>query len=59
MRDEKLCLCLKVFEEFGLVSLEFDGDMLTVSCIPRREKVNLDLSGLLQRLRRLNAGAQG
>ncbi|MBE6914136.1 MAG: single-stranded-DNA-specific exonuclease RecJ [Ruminococcaceae bacterium] len=59
VRDEKLCLCLKVFEEFGLVSVQLEGDMLTVSCIPRREKVNLDLSELLQRLRRLNAGAQG
>ena len=49
LREETLCVCLKVLEELGLVTLEIEGGALTVTC--GSGKADLDASGLLRRLR--------
>lgn len=50
-REETLSLCLKVFEELGLVRLTVADSTLTVDCLPSEGKADLDTSALLQRLR--------
>lgn len=47
---ETLCLCLKVFEDIGHLSISLDGDKLSVCCLD--SSVKLDDSPLLARLRR-------
>ena len=47
-----VCLCLKVFEERGLVELAQTNEDLSVRLLPRREKADLESSPLLARLRR-------
>jgi single-stranded-DNA-specific exonuclease len=49
-------LCLDVFAERGLILLSRQGDTLTISISPVSEKVDLDASAILSRLREL-AGA--
>ena len=49
LREETLCICLKVLEELELVTLETEGGALTVTC--GSGKADLDASGLLRRLR--------
>ena len=49
VREETLFLCLKVFEELGLVTLTQDGDALTAVCGEGR--ADLENSELLERLR--------
>ena len=50
-REETLAICLKVFEELGLVSMTLADGSLTVCCRPCDRKVELDRSALLSRLR--------
>ena len=50
MPDEMLCLCLKVFEEMGLIRLNFDGRELKISQNRSAEKVDLSASGILRGL---------
>ena len=50
MPDEKLCLCLKVFEEMGLIRLDFDGRELKISQNRTAEKVDLSASCILRDL---------
>ncbi len=52
LEEDTLCLCLKVFEEIGLVSLSLQEDTLTVCCLACAEKAALEDSALLRRLRR-------
>lgn len=52
-REETVSLCLKIFEELDLVRLTSTEDSLTVDCLPRAEKADLERSPLLQRLRAL------
>ena len=50
-REETLSICLKVFEETGLVTITSNGTELTVRCTPGENKVDLECSALLARLR--------
>ena len=50
--ETTLCLCLKVFEERGLVALAQTDEGLSVRLLPRKEKADLESSPLLTRLRR-------
>ena len=50
MWDVKLCLCLKVFEELGLLSLESGGGRRTVRRLDFDGKADLSSSKLLRRL---------
>ena len=52
-REETLSLCLKVFEELGLVRLTLRDGTLTVDCLPCQGKADLESSTLLQRLKAL------
>ncbi len=51
MEEETLCLCLKVFEDLGLLRLRLDGSALAVERVPNAE-ADLERSALLARLRR-------
>ena len=51
LREETLCLCLKVLEELGLVTLSREGDAVSVICGAGRAE--LESSALLRRLRSL------
>lgn len=50
MWDVRLCLCLKVFEELGLLTAAFDGRTLEVRRVPGAGKVDLADSRILQSL---------
>ena len=50
-REETVAICLKVFEELGLVSLSRTDDTLSVRCLPSEGKTDLERSALLTRLR--------
>ena len=52
LKEETLCLCLKVFEELGLVQLSLDGGACSVCCVPGKGRVELGDSALLAGLRR-------
>ena len=49
-REETFAICLKVFEELGLVSLSLTDGVLSVRCLPCEGKANLERSALLTRL---------
>ncbi len=49
--EETLCLCLKVFEDLGLVRLTLDGGQCAAACVPGA-KAELDTSRLLASLAR-------
>ena len=51
LEENTLCLCLKVFEDLGLLRLKLDGGYLTAERIPNAE-ADLESSALLARLRR-------
>ena len=51
LEESTLCLCLKVFEDLGLLRLKLDGGYLTAERIPNAE-ADLESSALLARLRR-------
>ena len=52
LREEKLCVILKVFEELGLLALEpGEGGRLGVKIVPDAGKAALDSSEILRRLR--------
>ncbi len=53
MHDVKLCLCLKVFQELGLLTLEHSGARWTARSTGFEGKADLGASEIL---RRLNAG---
>ena len=53
LREEKLCAILKVFEELGLLTLSFDGDIVTAACVPGAPKADLGSSMTLKRLKEL------
>ena len=55
LAEDTLCLCLKVFEDLGLLRLELDGRNVTARCVPHAG-AELESSALLARLRR-GAGA--
>ena len=50
MWDSRIALCLKVFEELGLLSLSFDGSRISLSA-DGSKKVNLDDSVILAQLK--------
>lgn len=50
LQDVTVCLCLKIFEELGLLSLEYDGSCLSICRIPGVEKVDLCDSKILAEL---------
>ena len=50
MWDSRVCIGLKVFEELGLISLSFDGENISVTCLPMEGKVNLEESKILAQL---------
>ena len=52
LREETFCLCLRVFGELGLLTLDYDGTTLHVQRCAGAEKTALERSELLQRLRR-------
>ena len=52
LREEKLCIILKVFEELGLLALVRERDVLTVAAVPAPGKVDLGSSEILKRLKR-------
>ena len=51
MEEDTLCLCLKVFEDLGLLRLKLDGGNLSAERVPNAE-AELESSPLLARLRR-------
>jgi len=51
MREEKFCICLKVLEELGLLTLTAAADSVSVACVPGAGKVELEGSAYLARLR--------
>lgn len=50
MWDVRLCLCLKVFEEMGLILLSFNGKTLDIRQNRSAEKVDLSSSQILREL---------
>ena len=48
----KMRLCLDIMEEMKLISRSFDGKMETISLIPQAEKVDLESSDLLAKLKK-------
>lgn len=48
----KMRLCLDILEEMKLISRSFDGKMETIALIPQAEKVDLETSDLLAKLKR-------
>ncbi len=48
MWDERLCLCLKVFEELGLISIDVSCDNIKIRIMPSAGKVNLADSLILK-----------
>ena len=48
-------ICLRVFDELGLICLQENGDMLRISLVPGRQKVDLNKSVILKDL----AGSTG
>ncbi len=52
MWDVRLCLCLKVFQELGLISLDFDGSQVTIRRNKNCDKVDLPSSRILRQLER-------
>ena len=50
MWDVRLCLCLKVFEELGLLTAAFDGQTLDVRQVPGAGRVDLADSRILRSL---------
>lgn len=53
MREEKLCVIFKVFEELGLLTLRAERDTLSVECIRETGKVDLNSSDILKQLKKL------
>ena len=50
MWDSRIALCLKVFEELGLLEMRFERDILSISAVPGA-KVDLDDSRILAQLK--------
>ena len=50
LQDVTVCLCLKVFEELGLLHMDYDGHTLTLRRAPGVEKVDLGDSKILAEL---------
>ena len=50
LTEETLCLCLKVFEELGLVRIALDGGNIAVACVPDAPRAELGNSRLLAAL---------
>ncbi len=50
MWDSRIAIGLKVFEELGLISLSFDGENISISCLPDCGKVKLEDSAILAQL---------
>ena len=51
MREEKFCICLKVLENLGLLSLDLDGDTCSVRIIPGAAFAAFETSAFLARVR--------
>lgn len=51
LREETICICLLVFEELGLIQLNYDGTMVETTINNLTAKVDLNGSKLLTRLR--------
>ena len=51
LRQESFCLCLKILEELGLVTLSAEGGELAVRSVPGAQKVDLASSHILRSLR--------
>lgn len=52
MWDSRIALCLKIFEELGLLSIKQEGDMLFL-CADGSKRVDLDDSAILSGLKQL------
>ena len=48
--DSRIAIGLKVFEELGLISLSYDGENISLCCLPDCGKVNLENSEILAKL---------
>lgn len=59
MREEMLCLSLKIFEEVGLLHLEKQGRNLRVDISPAPEKADLESAPLLRQLRKIVSEKEG
>ncbi|MBR1496982.1 MAG: single-stranded-DNA-specific exonuclease RecJ [Oscillospiraceae bacterium] len=51
LREEKVCIILKIFEELGLLTLRPEGNVWYAAAVPGAGKVALDSSEILKRLR--------
>ena len=51
MREEKFCICLKVLEDLGLLSLGTDGSTFSVKIVPGAAGAAFDTSAYLARVR--------
>lgn len=50
LREEKFCLCLKIFEELGLLTLSGSSALLSVRIVPDAERADLETSQILRTL---------
>ena len=52
MSAAKLCTCLRIFREAGLIRSKFANDLYTAQAIPRDDKADLNSTPLMRHLRR-------
>ena len=50
----KMRICLDIMEEMGLVTRKFDGRAEEITLNPQSQKINMEDSKLLEKLRRGN-----
>jgi len=58
MSEETVCLCIKVFEELGLMQLRCESDCVNAQLVPTTEKFELESSPTYSRLNLLASEAQ-
>ena len=58
MSEETVCLCIKVFEELGLMQLRCEADCVNAQLIPTTEKFELESSPTYSKLNLLASEAQ-
>ncbi|MBR5261124.1 MAG: hypothetical protein IKV47_03015, partial [Oscillospiraceae bacterium] len=58
MREENVCICLKVFEELGLMEIVSDAGSVSAKLIPTTEKFELESSDTYSKLNLLAKKAQ-
>ena len=50
----KMRLCLDIMEEMGLITRKFDGKAEEITLNPQSQKINMEDSKLLEKLKRGN-----